>query len=174
MNHRKAIVNTLMVALLAGTLIGFIVLTLAGSEARAIGPKPSELQWYDAMVSSMSGETHIYNFGTGTTPTVPYTTYYNRVTKQFYNSTTKRMESKSTVAQADIGVLMTNETSNVRGWLYTKIDDAVDTTDGFLPDGWYDVMTYERAGAAPASTDTLYVGRMCYINSGTIISFDNR
>jgi len=174
-NHRKAIANTLMVALLAGTLIGLIVITLTGPEAQAIGPKPYETQGYDATVSSMSGETHIYNFGSGITPTVPYTRFILRTDGcQIYDATAKALGPKASVAWADSAVLMTDETLTVGGWLLNVPADAVDTADSFLKDGWYDVMTYERAGASAASTDTLYVGRICYINSGKIISFDNR
>ena len=176
MNHRKAIVlSTLLAVLLVGSLLGLLTLTYTGSEAMAIGPKPYETQGYDATVSSMSGETHIYYFGAGITPTTPYTRFILRTEGcKIYDTTAKALGPKASVAWADSAVLMTDETATVGGWLLNVPADAVDTADSFIKDGWYDVMTYERAGASAASTDTLYVGRICYINSGTIISFDNR
>ena len=176
MNHRKAIVlSTLLVALLIGSLAGLLALTYTGSEAQAIGVKPYETQGYDATVSSMSGETHIYYFGAGVTPVVPYTRFILRTEGcKIYDANAKALGPKASVAWENSAVLMTDETTTVGGWLIDVPDDAVDTADNFIKDGWYDVMTYERAGASAASTDTLLVGRVCYINSGDIISFDDR
>jgi len=137
--------------------------------ASGTGPVP-----FDGTVSTVNGLTHIYHWGALPAPTKPYTRYYNRMTDQVYNSTTKQMESESTISWVDTETMMTDKTLTVGGWRYNKISDVANTGNGFLPKGWYDVMTYEMAGATPASTDTLYVGRFCKIENGYMQSFDNR
>ena len=128
-------------------------------------------QYYDGTVSSMSGETHIYYFG-GVTPTVPYARFYNRVTQQGYSSATGKMVAKASIVWADSEVLMTDETSTVGGWLIVV---PAETVAGIgMPDGWYDVLIYERVTGTPLSTDTLYIGRSCKVYNVVIISFDDR
>jgi len=153
-----------------------LVLSLTGSSNEAMADRPSGNGPvpFDGVVSTMNGITHIYYWGALPTPTNPYTRYYNRMTDQMYNSTTKQMESESTIAWADTETMMTDKTLTVGGWRYNKITDVANTGNGLLPNGWYDVMTYEMAGATPAATDTLYVGRVCYIHNGIMVSFDDR
>lgn len=126
-------------------------------------------QIYDGTVSMMNGETHIYNFGSAT-PTVPYLRFYNRVTKQIYNSTAGALGAKASVAWADSGVLMIDETATVGGWL------IVVPVEDNMANGWYDILPYERVGGAPASSDPMYKGkgRSCYIHNGILVSFDIR
>lgn len=163
--------TTIKIALVIG-ILSFMALFIGPpivEDAQAIkensrGPS----QYYDGTVSSMSGETHIYNFGDGITPTVPYIKFYNRVTEQGYDSSLSKLIAKASIVWADSEVLLTDETLTVGGWLIPM------PTQIQLPNGWYDVMIYERVGATPAFTDTKYLGRSCKIYNGEIISFDNR
>ena len=124
-----------------------------------------KVQHYDAVVSSMSGETH--NYIIVGSATVPYCRFYNRITKEMWNSTNGEMDAKASIVWAETGVVMIDETASVGGWLYVIPEG--------LPTGWYDVLVYERAGVSPASTNTQLKGsRVCYIQDGVIISFDNR
>lgn len=154
-------------AVVVAASMGLLNSMLSPDIAQASQLSKYDGQIYDGTVSMMNGETHIYNFGSAT-PTVPYARFYNRVTKQIYNSTAGALGAKASVAWADSEVLMTDETSTVGGWLIVVPDEAN------MADGWYDVLIYERAGGAPASSDTRYKGRSCYIHNGILVSFDIR
>lgn len=119
---------------------------------------------FDGIVSTVNGEMHIYNFNGGP-PTVPYARFYNRMTQEIYDSAAGELDAKGDVAWADSETLLTNETSTVGGWLINVPD---------MPKGWYDVGIYERVGGTPASNDTLYLVRFCYIRNNIILSFDER
>jgi len=123
-------------------------------------------EYFDGVVSTMNGETHIHTLED--TILAPYCRFYERISKKMWDETQQEMVAKASIVWAQTGVPMVDEKSTVGGWLYVIPED--------LPIGWYDVIVYEQAGASPASTDTQLVGsRVCYIdNSGVFASFDER
>ena len=162
------IIKTVILLGIGMFLLGIFIYPPA-ENVKAANVSRYENQYYDGTVSSMSGETHIYYFG-GATPTVPYARFILRTDGgKVYNSTTEVLVAKAAITWAASEVLLIDETTTVGGWLIN-----VPEGDSKLPDGWYDVMIYECAAATPASTDTLYLGRTCYIDDGNIISFDDR
>ena len=129
----------------------------------------NEIQHYDGIVSSVSGEAHIYYFGL-VAPTVPYARFILRTDGcKVYDSIEEVLVAKADIMWADSGVPMTDETATVGGWLIN-----VPQGEDKIPDGWYDILFYEKAGAVYVCSDTLYLGRSCYIDNGNIISFDDR
>jgi len=129
----------------------------------------NDVQLYDGTVTLINGETH--NFAIVGEVTTPYIKVCDRVNGTIYDSTLKKMVAKASSVWADSETLMVDETATWGGWLYV-IPTLLDGSD--LKNGWYDVLVYERAGATPASTDTLLTGsRACYIHNGIMVSFDN-
>ena len=92
-----------------------------------------------------------------------YARFYNTQRDQLWDQNATAMGSGATVTWANSAVSLTDWEATRGGW---KI-----TVPATLTEGWYDVTIYDNA--APAATDTLLIGRHCYIKGGSIQSLDD-
>ena len=110
-------------------------------------------------VSPTQGKMYVYNLNTYSNL---YARFYNTKLDQLWDSNASAMGSAATVTWANSDVAMTDHESTRGGWLIPV---------PAVTDGWYDVLIYDNA--VPASSDTVLLGKHCYIQGGMIQTMDS-
>lgn len=92
-----------------------------------------------------------------------YCRFYNTQLDQLWDENATAMGTGAAVTWANSAVSLTDYETTRGGFLI-----AVPAT---LTEGWYDITIYDNG--TPANSDTLLLGRHCYIKGGTIQSMDD-
>ena len=110
-------------------------------------------------VSPTQGQMYVYSLNSHSDL---YARFYNTKLDELWDTDAEAMGSAATVTWANSAVALTDHTATRGGFLIPV--PAVD-------DGWYDVLIYDNA--TPASSDTVLLGKHCYIQGGMIQTMDS-